>query len=102
MTVNYIYWTVRPEIFTAGPFTVGTAGMWIFAAICALIIILDRVALSKAMARWKADGNLPAENPKTAGPTLWCSARWPYGPCRKYPRTPMAYQSAPYRSDGTE
>ena len=70
MTVNYIYWTVRPEIFTAGPFTVGTAGMWIFAAICALIIILDRVALSKAMARWKADGKPAGGKPENS----WANA----------------------------
>lgn len=102
MTVNYIYWTVRPEIFTAGPFTVGTAGMWIFAAICALIIILDRVALSKAMARWKADGKPAGGKPENSWANALVFGALALWTCRRYPRTPMAYQSAPYRSDGTE
>lgn len=65
MLLDYIYWTVRPEIFTAGPLEIGSATMWLGVLLCVAVIVTDRVSQSRAVARWKSAGAKPADKPAT-------------------------------------
>lgn len=65
MNTCYITWTVKPEIFHIDHLTFSPTWLLFGALLCLVWLVWDRVAASRAMARWRAAGAKPAEKPES-------------------------------------
>lgn len=55
MIPAYVYWTVRPEIFSIGPFTLGPAAIGIAALLLFILLIADFIGWRRSRNKWEAD-----------------------------------------------
>lgn len=69
MIPAYVYWTVRPEIFSFGPFTLGLTTIHIIALLLLLLLIADFFSWRRSRNKWKS-GNHKGTPP----PYPWANA----------------------------
>ncbi|MDE7388116.1 MAG: prolipoprotein diacylglyceryl transferase [Muribaculaceae bacterium] len=76
MIPNYVYWSVRPEIFSAGPFALGPTALWVIAAILAALLALDAVNWRRERARALADRKPAPPYPWANLAVIGCLTLW--------------------------
>lgn len=64
--LNYVTWTVRPEIFQIESLHLSPGIIWLLMGLCALWAVADILLTNRAKAKWVAAGSKPADKPDTS------------------------------------
>lgn len=70
MILDYITWTVKPEIFSVGPFALGPGTLWIAIALLVALLGADAFSWRRSVARWSKSHKTGEQKP----PYPWANA----------------------------
>lgn len=65
MLLNYVNWTVRPEIFSLETVHLTPGVMLAGVLLCIAWAVIDRVVSARAVKKWRSNGARPADKPDT-------------------------------------